>query len=355
MDAVRTNFIERQGVISSRNNATPLFAVKGEELNNIKTSLQVLALQREGNMFSLDAGRRKYGNQPRRPWQNSVHDGLLAVVLFQDPLDLHLDFCSKDLNKQLSDEFTDMLLGEAKEEGLSEASGELNSAFLSVPKDDYGKSSITSQSSKPWPLVPPGFKRSILKKSSTSIPIYSTDKRSRSSSISSRPRSESSPTPASRDPDAFAYAIERSCENKAEVVSQDEKENGLRATLNLGHKSGHFYLKAIETSYGYGYWLHDEAVTAGTVMVVDMSYRLGWIDNSIMEKTNSILKLAKLPTAPPEMMIVDMFKSVMAVDKNVVDGLLRLVLLKGPLGSRVFTRDYDRKALDETLNALCKS
>nr|KJB48284.1 hypothetical protein B456_008G062200 [Gossypium raimondii] len=65
-----------------------------------------------------------------------------------------------------------------------------------------------------------------------------------------------------RDPDAFAYAIKRSCENKAEVVSLDEKESGLRATLNLGHTFGH----AIETGFGYGEWLHGEAVAAGTVM-----------------------------------------------------------------------------------------
>ncbi|KAJ0478750.1 putative 3-dehydroquinate synthase [Helianthus annuus] len=154
-----------------------------------------------------------------------------------------------------------------------------------------------------------------------------------------------------RDPDAFAYAIKRSCENKAEVVSQDEKESGLRATLNLGHTFGH----AIETSYGYGHWLHGEAVAAGTVMAVDMSYRLGWIDESIVERVHNILKQAKLPTSPPEMMTVDMFKSVMAVDKKVADGLLRLILLKGPLGGCVFTGDYDRKALDETLHAFCKS
>ncbi|KAM0069389.1 putative 3-dehydroquinate synthase [Helianthus debilis subsp. tardiflorus] len=154
-----------------------------------------------------------------------------------------------------------------------------------------------------------------------------------------------------RDPDAFAYAIKRSCENKADVVSQDEKESGLRATLNLGHTFGH----AIETSYGYGHWLHGEAVAAGTVMAVDMSYRLGWIDESIVERVHIILKQAKLPTSPPEMMTVDMFKSVMAVDKKVADGLLRLILLKGPLGGCVFTGDYDRKALDETLHAFCKS
>ncbi|KAK8717616.1 hypothetical protein V6N13_044877 [Hibiscus sabdariffa] len=154
-----------------------------------------------------------------------------------------------------------------------------------------------------------------------------------------------------RDPDALAYAIKRSCENKAEVVSLDEKESGLRATLNLGHTFGH----AIETGLGYGEWLHGEAVAAGTVMAVDMSYRLGWIDSSIVKRVNDILMRAKLPTAPPESLTMEMFKSVMAVDKKVADGLLRLILLKGPLGNCVFTGEYDRKALDDTLAAFCKS
>ncbi|KAE9612935.1 putative 3-dehydroquinate synthase [Lupinus albus] len=154
-----------------------------------------------------------------------------------------------------------------------------------------------------------------------------------------------------RDPNALAYAIKRSCENKAEVVSLDEKESGLRATLNLGHTFGH----AIETGVGYGQWLHGEAVAAGTVMAVDMSYRLGWIDDSIVKRVGEILKQAKLPTTPPETVTMDMFKSVMAVDKKVADGLLRLILLKGPLGNCVFTGDYDRKALDDTLGAFCKS
>ncbi|KAE8664219.1 3-dehydroquinate synthase [Hibiscus syriacus] len=154
-----------------------------------------------------------------------------------------------------------------------------------------------------------------------------------------------------RDPYALAYAIKRSCENKAEVVSLDEKESGLRATLNLGHTFGH----AIETGFGYGEWLHGEAVAAGTVMAVDMSYRLGWIDSSIVKRVNDILLRAKLPTAPPETMTVEMFKSVMAVDKKVADGLLRLILLKGPLGNCVFTGEYDRKALVDTLAAFCKS
>ncbi|KAI3922611.1 hypothetical protein MKX01_006300 [Papaver californicum] len=154
-----------------------------------------------------------------------------------------------------------------------------------------------------------------------------------------------------RDPSTLAYAIKRSCENKAEVVSLDEKEGGVRATLNLGHTFGH----AIETGFGYGQWLHGEAVAAGTVMAVDMSYRLGWIDESIVKRTYDILQKAKLPITPPDVMTVEMFKSFMAVDKKVADGLLRLILLKGPLGNCVFTGDYDRKALDETLRAFCKS
>ncbi|XP_065856360.1 3-dehydroquinate synthase, chloroplastic [Euphorbia lathyris] len=154
-----------------------------------------------------------------------------------------------------------------------------------------------------------------------------------------------------RDPIAMAYAIKRSCENKAEVVSLDEKEGGLRATLNLGHTFGH----AIETGLGYGEWLHGEAVAAGMIMAVDMSYRLGWIDESIVKRTDAILRYAKLPIAPPDTMTVETFKSVMAVDKKVADGLLRLILLKGPLGNCVFTGDYDRNALNDTLHAFCKS
>ncbi|CAM8905149.1 unnamed protein product [Rhodiola kirilowii] len=154
-----------------------------------------------------------------------------------------------------------------------------------------------------------------------------------------------------RDPTAMTYAIKQSCANKADVVSLDEREGGLRATLNLGHTFGH----AIETGLGYGEWLHGEAVAAGTVMAVDMSYRLGWIDESIVKRVHKILTDAKLPKGPPESLTVETFKSVMAVDKKVADGLLRLILLKGPLGNCVFTGEYDRKALDDTLDAFAKS
>ncbi|WOG85955.1 hypothetical protein DCAR_0105148 [Daucus carota subsp. sativus] len=143
-----------------------------------------------------------------------------------------------------------------------------------------------------------------------------------------------------RYPDALAYAIKRSCEIKAEIVCQDEMESGLRAILNLGHTFGH----AIETSCGYGEWLHGEAVAVGTLIAVDMSYRLGWIDNSVVERANKIIKQAKLPTRPPANMTAEMFKSAMAVRMK-----LKIEMhgcIKG---------DYDRKALDETLHAFCKS
>lgn len=152
-----------------------------------------------------------------------------------------------------------------------------------------------------------------------------------------------------RDPAAVAYAVERSCVNKAEVVAADEKEGGVRATLNLGHTFGH----AIETGCGYGQLLHGEAVSIGMVMAADMSVRLGWIDRSILDRTRALLVSANLPVVPPPEMTADIFKRLMAVDKKVLAGKLRLVLLRGPLGSCVVTGDFDPAMLDETLDHFC--
>ena len=80
-----------------------------------------------------------------------------------------------------------------------------------------------------------------------------------------------------REAATLIHAIEKSCINKAEVVALDEREGGVRATLNLGHTFGH----AIETGVGYGEWLHGEAVSVGIIMAAFMSERLGWIDESI--------------------------------------------------------------------------
>jgi 3-dehydroquinate synthase len=152
-----------------------------------------------------------------------------------------------------------------------------------------------------------------------------------------------------RDPDAFTYAIQRSCANKAEVVAEDEKEGGVRATLNLGHTFGH----AIEAASGYGTWLHGEAVGTGIVMASDMSRRLGWITSELDERIKSLIDRSKLPLVPPREMTVEEFKSYMSVDKKVQDGTIRLILLKGDLGNCVITGEYDRQALDDTLEYFC--
>jgi len=141
-------------------------------------------------------------------------------------------------------------------------------------------------------------------------------------------------------------AIERSCAAKARVVGADERESGLRAILNLGHTFGH----AIETHMGYGVWLHGEAVAAGTVMALEMSTRLGWISAAERDRGIRLLQRAGLPVVPPLEMTPQDFLEHMAVDKKVLAGRLRLVLLRG-LGEAVITDDFPREVLDATLRA----
>lgn len=149
-------------------------------------------------------------------------------------------------------------------------------------------------------------------------------------------------------PAALAEAIYRSCACKAEVVALDEREGGIRATLNLGHTFGH----AIETHAGYGRWLHGEAVGTGMLMAGDLSARLGWIDEQARNRLFTIVRKAGLPQLPPEDMSPDRFLELMAVDKKNIDGSLRLVLLKA-LGKAVVTRDFDPGCLQQTLAAFC--
>ena len=146
------------------------------------------------------------------------------------------------------------------------------------------------------------------------------------------------------DAAALTQAILRSCEAKAQVVAEDEREADRRAILNLGHTFGH----AIETQMGYGVWLHGEAVAAGTVMALEMSRRLGWIDTAARDRGVSLLAQAGLPVVPPSEMAAEDFLTHMAVDKKVLDGRLRLVLLRA-LGDAVVTGDFPRRVLEETL------
>jgi 3-dehydroquinate synthase len=151
-----------------------------------------------------------------------------------------------------------------------------------------------------------------------------------------------------RHPVATRYAVKRSCENKAEVVKADEKEAGLRATLNLGHTFGH----AIESGSGYGTWLHGEAVAIGTAMAATMSAELGWIDAGLVQRIYRMLETARLPVDLPIDSPMDRatFLKYMAADKKVANGQLRLILLKGGLGNCVFTGDFDPDAMIKTID-----
>jgi 3-dehydroquinate synthase len=144
---------------------------------------------------------------------------------------------------------------------------------------------------------------------------------------------------------ALSEAIYRSCVNKAKVVALDEHEAGIRAILNLGHTFGH----AIETAQGYGNWLHGEAVAAGTVLAAELSMQQGWLSSNDLQGVIALLKRAKLPVSPPAM-TANQFLDLMAVDKKVLDGRLRLVLLK-QIGEALVTSEITEQSVRAALAA----
>lgn len=150
-----------------------------------------------------------------------------------------------------------------------------------------------------------------------------------------------------RDPIALTHAIRRSCEIKAQVVAADEREGGLRAILNFGHTYGH----AIETEMGYGTWLHGEAVAAGMAMACELSVDLGWLEPDVLARTRHLLEAARLPVRPPASMTAQAFAEHMAVDKKVLDGRVRLVLLRG-CGKAVVTSEFDQALFQAQLRRL---
>jgi 3-dehydroquinate synthase len=153
------------------------------------------------------------------------------------------------------------------------------------------------------------------------------------------------PSLIARDKAALAYAIERSCANKAEVVGEDEFESGVRATLNLGHTFGH----AIETGSGYGHYLHGEAVAIGTCFAADLSRRLGWLNDADVARVQAIFKAANLPIKPPAEMTTEQYVDLMAVDKKNVDGKIRVILLEA-VGKASLPVNVDLSQLQATLN-----
>lgn len=150
-----------------------------------------------------------------------------------------------------------------------------------------------------------------------------------------------------RDAAALAHAIEQSCRNKAEVVALDEREAGLRAILNLGHTFGH----AIETAMNYQGWLHGEAVAAGMNMAADLSVRLGWLAEPERQRIVALLARAGLLLTPPPLGC-DRMAELMAVDKKVQQGRLRLVLLQG-IGAAVIAADFAVDQLRAMLRDYC--
>jgi 3-dehydroquinate synthase len=142
-----------------------------------------------------------------------------------------------------------------------------------------------------------------------------------------------------RDAAALAWAIQRSCEIKAEVVAEDERESGRRAILNFGHTFGH----AIERCQGYGEWLHGEAVAAGMVMAAQLCAD----DKALAGRIGNLLERAGLPTRPPAIAAPDLLAA-MGMDKKVQQKRLRFVLLRG-LGEAFVTSDYDAARLDAVL------
>ena len=147
-----------------------------------------------------------------------------------------------------------------------------------------------------------------------------------------------------RDEQALAHAIQRSCEIKADIVRQDEREGGLRAILNFGHTFGH----AIEAGLGYGVWLHGEAVGCGMVMAADLSVRLGTLDVRDQKRIVALIKAAGLPVQAPDLGLAQWI-DLMEVDKKNEGGEIKFILLK-PMGSAYVT-SVPSEILQETLKA----
>ena len=142
------------------------------------------------------------------------------------------------------------------------------------------------------------------------------------------------PALLARDAQALAHAVRRSCEIKAWVVAQDEREGGLRAILNFGHTFGH----AIEAGLGYGKWLHGEAVAAGMVMAAQLSARLGMVDSIFVKRLIDLLHKANLPVRGPVIDAKDnagAYLSLMRVDKKASGGDIKFVLISEPGQAKV--------------------
>ena len=153
-----------------------------------------------------------------------------------------------------------------------------------------------------------------------------------------------------RQPEALAYAIQRSCEIKAHVVGMDERETGLRAVLNFGHTFGH----AIESGMGYGNWLHGEGVGCGMVMAAELSKRLGLVNDAFVSRLKTLIARSGLPVRGPILDTADnagRYLSLMRVDKKSEAGEIRFVVIDGP--GRAAVRIAPDDLVREVINKCC--
>jgi 3-dehydroquinate synthase len=146
------------------------------------------------------------------------------------------------------------------------------------------------------------------------------------------------------EPKAMEHAVQRSCEIKSQIVALDEKEGGVRATLNFGHTFGH----AIEAGMGYGEWLHGEAVGCGMVLAADLSVRTGRLTKDDYQRIKNLVTALKLPSAPPKLG-VSRYIDLMSVDKKAEGGEVRYILLDGIGRSTIKT--VDEPLVVQTLEA----
>ena len=153
-----------------------------------------------------------------------------------------------------------------------------------------------------------------------------------------------------RDKAALAHAVRRSCEIKADVVAQDERESDLRAILNFGHTFGH----AIEAGMGYGVWLHGEGVAAGMVMAAELSQRLGLVDAAFVARLRSLVQRAGLPVKGALLDAQDnagRYLELMQLDKKSQAGAIRFVLIDGP--GKAVVREAPDALVREVIDACC--
>lgn len=139
---------------------------------------------------------------------------------------------------------------------------------------------------------------------------------------------------------ALTHMIRRCCEIKAEVVSQDEKESGIRALLNLGHTFGH----AIEAEMGYGQWLHGEAVAAGMVMASQVAAGKGWLSDAALSRVIALISAFNLPICPPKEMTMACFMAHMQHDKKVAKGKIRFIIPTA-IGTAIVTDEVSEEEL----------